>query len=201
MLLSVLPLCFSPPFPIPLTLFSSTSTLWGLVHTKMKPTRWGLTHTLPNKLIGVKNGGFVALCSHTQIFSFSFRSQCVSLSDRDPHEGQSSCWKWIQSRKQSSLSFRLMDKCGVRPPETLTVWLTNMQEHTHTPPCWHLHASFSSHLLSFCSLSLLLLLLYSCLTCLTASFVISNHLLFERLWQTGVLAASVWCWELGFPAE
>lgn len=47
----------------------------------------------------------------------------------------------------------------------------------------------------------LLLLLYTCLTCLTASFVISNHLLSERLWQTGVLAASVWCWELGFPAE
>lgn len=44
-------------------------------------------------------------------------------------------------------------------------------------------------------------LLYTCLTCLTASFVISNHSLCERLWQTGVLAASVWCWELGFPAE
>lgn len=45
------------------------------------------------------------------------------------------------------------------------------------------------------------LLLYTCPTCRTASFVISNHSPCERLWQTGVLAASVWCWELGFPAE
>ncbi len=149
---------------------------------------------------------FVALFAHTRAFSSSVGFQCVSLSDRDPRtEEQSWCWKWIQSRKQTSLSFRLTDKSGVRPPETLTVWLTNMQEHAQTLTQTHssllaLRCLFRSPPPLFTPLSLLQQP-YSCLTCLTASFVISNHLLCERLWQTGVLAASVWCWELGFPAE
>lgn len=82
-----------------------------------------------------------------------------------------------------------------RPLKILAVWLTNMQDSTHT--------HFSLLALTYFSEAPPPLLLppCTCLTCLTASFVISNHLLFERLWHTGVLAASVWCWELGFSAE
>lgn len=119
-----------------------------------------------------------------------FKFQCISLSDRQPQLGTDLV---LEVDPEPETNSDLTDSCGVRPPET-PHGVINKYARTHTTcSWWALTRSFESRLLSLSP--------YSCLTCLTASFVISNHLLFERLWQTGVLAASVWCWELGFSAE
>lgn len=148
------------------------------------------------------------LWSYYRCFDVSVGFQRFALSDKDPHVVGGGRGGGVGGGAgvvlEQSLSWQTSVVSG--ESEILTVWLPKMQEHpptdthkltllnllpvgTHTLPC-----------VSTSSLSSLLLPC-SCLTCLTASFVISNHLLSERLWQTRVLAASVWWWELGFPAE
>lgn len=186
----------SHPSPLPSALYDATSLLWGWVRTwrssdeeKVRPDRHTAQHII---------------CGHifTHASSVSFGFQRVSLSDRDPRGGTDVALE-VNPEPETNLTLLQTDRQVWRqtprdPHGMINKYARHTHTHTHTPSCWHLDTSFSPRLLSLCSL---FLLPYTCLTCVTASFVISNHLLFERLWQTGVLVASVWCWELGFPVE
>lgn len=117
-------------FPMPLTLLLLKSTLWGPVHTKMKPDeeRWGLTHTLPNRLFRFTSWVFCGcIFTHPSYFGF----QCVSLSDRVPRGGTELALE-VNPEPETNLTLLQTDRQTWRQThKTLTVWLTNMQQHAH----------------------------------------------------------------------
>lgn len=132
-------------------------------------------------------------------FPSTFKCQCVKPEwQRPPHGTQLVSEVNPELETNSDLTDK-QRRQTCRDPHGMINKYARTHTRIHIKYLLHLHVWLRLHLLS--SFSLSPLPPYSCLTCLTASFVISNHLLFERLWQTGVLAASVWCWELGFPAE
>lgn len=181
--------------PSLLTLLIRASILWRL-RTKMKPPE-------PLVLQFGEFGSFlhagikIRFCGHmfTKTHTFPlFRLPVFNPESQRPHEGQSWCWEGFQSWKTKTLR---PDRRAWRQTTTDHHGMSTKYAWTHIK-CMNLLPVGTRFFQSRLSL---LLWPYSCLTRLTTSFVISNHLLFERLWQTGVLTASVWCWEPSFPAE